>query len=57
MKLTAKYKYGETEGYASLTADRLAEREGMVYVYNRAELVGIFDVGCLTMVYLTESGK
>ena len=57
MRMTAKYKYGENEGYASLTADRMAEREGMVYVYNGAELVGIFDVGCLTMMYLTESGK
>lgn len=52
MRVTAKYKYADKDGYASLEADRLERENGMIYVYNGDKFIGAFDEGCLMMIYL-----
>lgn len=50
----AKLAAGWNDGYANISADRIDEREGMVYAYDVTnKLVGIFDLGIINYIYIT----
>ena len=39
---------------AKLEADRIEYNENLVFVYNGSELIGIFDIGVVQFIYLTQ---
>lgn len=43
-----------TETTANLEADRIEYNENLIFVYNGSELIGIFDIGVVQFVYLTQ---
>lgn len=49
-RLIVKYR----EGHCNLTADTIVDRDGMIYAYIGDSLIGIFDPGCIDMLYLSE---
>lgn len=42
------------ERYCNLQADRMEERDGILFVYNGQILVGTFDLGTIDNCYLTK---
>lgn len=40
--------------FVNIPADSMTENNGMIYVYNDNELVGVFDGGEIIMAYLSE---
>lgn len=43
-----------TEGFVNIVADRIAVESPFLYAFNGDALVGIFDIGTITMAYLSE---
>lgn len=51
----AVIKYGEE--FVNIEAEMLIERDGYIWVYDaRGEIVGVFDVGCIEMAWLSKKG-
>lgn len=42
------------DDYVNIPADRLTEAEGMVYVWHGESLVGIFDLGTIDEIYISQ---
>ena len=45
-------KYSKTE-YVNIPADRMEEKDGMVFVYCGEKLKGVFDLSSIDMIYLS----
>ncbi len=54
MKLVVYFNNAET--FVNIPADRIVKDEEFVMVYNGAALVGMFDVGVVAALYLSEKG-
>lgn len=49
-RLVANWK----DGYANVNAERIAERDGMVFAYDeKNDLVGVFDLGIINYIYIS----
>lgn len=53
MRMVAKHK----DGFCNLPADSLTERDGMVFVHNGDKLVGVYDLGVIDMIYLSDKER
>lgn len=42
------------DNYVNIPADRLTEAEGMAYVWHGEALVGIFDLGTIDEIYISQ---
>ena len=43
--------------FVNINAARIEERDGMVYAFDNAGLVGVFDLGAVDMIYLSGGGE
>lgn len=41
-------------GFANVEATRMVKEESVVYVYNGEEFVGMFDLGSVDAIYISE---
>ena len=39
--------------FANIPAERIEERDGMIYAYDEKGLVGVFDLGTIDLIYLS----
>ena len=53
MKLIV-YFCGNTDSYVNISADRIVREEEFVLAYNGDKLVGIFEIGVIAAIYLSE---
>ena len=42
------------DGYVNMPADRLKKDDSFIYAYNGDDLVGVFDLGTINYIYITE---
>ena len=49
--------FGKESKYINMPADRIEEREGFIYAYCGSELIGVFDIGSIDMIYVTPYAK
>ena len=40
--------------FCNIQAERMEEREGMIFVYDKENLVGIFDLAAIETLYLSK---
>ena len=50
MRLIVYYK---PDSHVNIAADRMAEDDGIVRAYRGEQLVGVFDLGVIDMIYLS----
>ena len=55
-KLIVKYREGDSPNYVNIPAETIVEANGFVCAYIGDSLVGVFDLGVVDMVYLSEEG-
>lgn len=39
--------------YANIAAERIEEKDGMIFAYNDKGLGGVFDLGVIDLIYLS----
>ncbi len=44
------------KGYVNIPADRLEREDDVVFVYDGDKLTGMFSLGSITCIYLSEKG-
>lgn len=54
-RLIAKYKENGTEQLVNIPANNIKESENMIFAYQDDSLVGIFSLGLINALYLSES--
>lgn len=55
-KLIVKYHENEKDCFVNITAERITERDGIIFAYSGERLVGVFDMGFINAAYLSEGG-
>ena len=56
-KLIVKYREGDEYRFVNIRADSITEQNGFVCAYAGEELIGLFDLGVVYAVYLSEEAK
>lgn len=48
--------FNNMDQFVNISADRINREDEFVYAYNGGSLVGMFDVGVVAAIYLSEKG-
>lgn len=53
-RLIVKYKESNSECFVNIPANNIVERENQIFVYQDEALVGVFDLGFINALYISE---